>query len=93
VEAAIVCHGLVKRYGEITALDHLDLEVPPGSLFGFLGPNGAGKTTTIRLLTGLAWPSSGRAVVAGLDPARGDIRFRQLISHQDQESRLYGWMK
>ena len=71
MEAAIACHGLVKRYGEVTALDHLDLEVPPGSLFGFLGPNGAGKTTTIRLLTGLAWPSSGRAVVAGLDPARG----------------------
>jgi ABC-2 type transport system ATP-binding protein len=93
LEAAIVCHGLVKRYGEIIALDHLDLEVPAGSLFGFLGPNGAGKTTTIRLLTGLAWPTSGRAVVAGLDPARGDIRFRQLISHQDQESRLYGWMK
>jgi ABC-2 type transport system ATP-binding protein len=93
LEAAIVCQGLVKRYGEITALDHLDLEVPAGSLFGFLGPNGAGKTTTIRLLTGLAWPSAGRAVVAGLDPARGDIRFRQQISHQDQESRLYGWMK
>jgi ABC-2 type transport system ATP-binding protein len=93
LEAAIVCHGLVKRYGELTALDHLDLEVPAGSLFGFLGPNGAGKTTTIRLLTGLAWPSSGRAIVAGHDPARGDIRFRQLISHQDQESKLYGWMK
>ena len=93
MEAAIVCHGLVKRYGDITAVDRLDLEVPAGSLFGFLGPNGAGKTTTIRLLTGLAWPSSGRAVVAGLDPARGDIQLRQLISHQDQQSKLYGWMK
>ncbi|HEY8760123.1 MAG TPA: ABC transporter ATP-binding protein [Candidatus Dormibacteraeota bacterium] len=92
MEAAIVCHGLVKRYGDITALDHLELEVPAGSLFGFLGPNGAGKTTTIRLLTGLAWPSSGRSVVAGLDPARGDIRLRHLISHQDQQSKLYGWM-
>jgi ABC-2 type transport system ATP-binding protein len=93
MEAAIVCHGLVKRYGDITALDRLDLEIPAGSLFGFLGPNGAGKTTTIRLLTGLAWPSSGRAVVAGLDPARGDIQLRQRISHQDQQSKLYGWMK
>ena len=93
MDAAIVCHGLVKRYGDITALDRLDLEVPAGSLFGFLGPNGAGKTTTIRLLTGLAWPSSGRAVVAGLDPGRGDIQLRQRISHQDQQSKLYGWMK
>ncbi|HKB18047.1 MAG TPA: ABC transporter ATP-binding protein [Candidatus Dormibacteraeota bacterium] len=74
-------------------MDRLDLEVPAGSLFGFLGPNGAGKTTTIRLLTGLAWPSSGRAVVAGLDPARGDIELRRRISHQDQQSKLYGWMK
>ena len=92
MEAAILCHGLVKRYGDITAVDRLDLEVPAGSLFGFLGPNGAGKTTTIRLLTGLAWPTCGRAVVAGLDPARGDIQLRQRISHQDQQSKLYGWM-
>src|SRR5450759_2357734 len=83
----------VKRDGDITALDRLDLEVPAGALFGFLGPNGAGKTTTIRLLTGLAWPSSGRAVVAGLDPARGDLTLRRRISHQDQQSKLYGWMK
>jgi ABC-2 type transport system ATP-binding protein len=93
LEAAIVCHGLVKRYGNITALDHLDLEVPAGSLFGFLGPNGAGKTTTIRLLAGLAWPTSGRAIVAGIDPASGDIQLRRRISHQDQQSKLYGWMK
>ncbi|MFI5287822.1 MAG: ATP-binding cassette domain-containing protein, partial [Candidatus Dormibacteria bacterium] len=65
--AAITCIGLVKCYGNVTALDGLDLEVPVGSLYGFLGPNGAGKTTTIRLLTGLAWATSGRAVVAGLD--------------------------
>jgi ABC-2 type transport system ATP-binding protein len=83
---------LVKRYGNVTALDGLDLEVPAGSLYGFLGPNGAGKTTTIRLLTGLAWATSGRAVVAGFDPGRDGGRLRERISHQDQHSRLYGWM-
>jgi ABC-2 type transport system ATP-binding protein len=57
--------GLTRRYGELTALDHLDLVVHPGELFGFLGPNGAGKTTTIRLLTGLLLPSEGEAFVAG----------------------------
>jgi ABC-2 type transport system ATP-binding protein len=92
MDTAIRCEGLVKRYGHVTALDRLDLEVPAGSLFGFLGPNGAGKTTTIRLLTGLAWPTSGRATVAGLDPARGGPRLARLIGHQDQQPRLYGWM-
>jgi ABC-2 type transport system ATP-binding protein len=92
MEAAISCTGLVKRYGDVTALDGLDLDVPSGSLFGFLGPNGAGKTTTIRLLTGLAWPTSGRAAVVGLDPSRDGGRLRERISHQDQHSRLYGWM-
>ncbi len=93
MDAAIVCEGLIKRYGNVTALDGLDLEVPAGSLFGFLGPNGAGKTTTIRLLSGLAWPTAGRMVVAGLDPSRGDIQLRLRISHQDQQAKLYGWMK
>jgi len=92
VTAAIACEGLVKRYGQVTALDGLDLEVPAGSLFGFLGPNGAGKTTTIRLLTGLAWPTAGRATVAGVDPTRGGPRLARMIGHQDQQPRLYGWM-
>jgi ABC-2 type transport system ATP-binding protein len=92
VTAAITCEGLVKRYGQVTALDGLDLEVPTGSLFGFLGPNGAGKTTTIRLLTGLAWPTAGRATVAGVDPTRGGPRLARMIGHQDQQPRLYGWM-
>jgi ABC-2 type transport system ATP-binding protein len=53
--------GLTKRYGQLTALDDLTLEVPRGTLFGFLGPNGAGKTTTIKLLTGLLKPTAGDA--------------------------------
>ena len=58
---AIRCEGLSKQFGDVHALQPLNLTVPQGSIFGFLGRNGAGKTTTIRLLTGLAVPSSGRA--------------------------------
>src|SRR5215510_2904287 len=53
VEPAIVCRGLVKRYGDVVAVDGLDLVVSPGECFGLLGPNGAGKTTTIEILEGL----------------------------------------
>lgn len=58
---------LTKRYGSLTAVDGLDLDVGPGELFGFLGPNGAGKTTTIKMLVGLLRPTSGSARVAGVD--------------------------
>ncbi len=72
--------GLTKRYGKVTALDDLTLEVGEGEAFGFLGPNGAGKTTTIRLLLGLLRPSRGEAVVLGKKVARavawrGDVGF------------------
>ncbi|MEV0902769.1 ABC transporter ATP-binding protein [Actinoplanes sp. NPDC049802] len=60
---------LTKRYGRLTALDTLTLDVMPGEVFGFLGPNGAGKSTTIRLLLGLARPTAGRAEVFGVDAA------------------------
>ena len=63
--------GLVKRYGEVTALDGLDLEVPEGSVLALLGPNGAGKTTAVRILTTLLRPDEGRAEVAGLDVLHG----------------------
>ncbi|GAA2557561.1 ABC transporter ATP-binding protein [Pseudonocardia hydrocarbonoxydans] len=66
---ALRTEGLTKRYGRTLALDSLDLEVPPGEVFGFLGPNGAGKSTTIRLLLGLARPSAGRAWVLGTPAA------------------------
>jgi ABC-2 type transport system ATP-binding protein len=74
----IETHGLSKHYGSTVALDHLDLEVAPGTVFGFLGPNGAGKTTTIRLLMGLHSPTGGTGRVLGLDvsAARDEIHRR-----------------
>ena len=59
--------GLTKRFGALTAVDSLELDVPQGEFFAFLGPNGAGKTTTIKMLAGLLKPSSGSAIVAGFD--------------------------
>ena len=64
---AVVAEGLTKRYGDVVALDGLDLRVPEGTVLGVLGPNGAGKTTAVRVLTTLLRPDSGRAEVAGID--------------------------
>jgi ABC-2 type transport system ATP-binding protein len=91
---AILTTGLTKRFGSVTALDGLDLEVPPGSVFGLLGPNGAGKTTTIRLLTGLATPTAGSATVAGIDVRnrRAAASLHRRLGVLDQEPRFYGWM-
>jgi ABC-2 type transport system ATP-binding protein len=66
-EAAIAATGLAKSYGEIRALDGIDLEAPEGSVFGLLGPNGAGKTTAVRILATLLKPDAGSARVAGFD--------------------------
>jgi ABC-2 type transport system ATP-binding protein len=78
---AIATSNLTKRYGPVTALDGIDLVVPPGVTYGFLGPNGAGKTTTIRLLMGFIRPSAGSAHIWGHDcwhagvQARADLGF------------------
>ena len=61
----LATHDLTKRFGKILAVDHLNLEVRKGDVFGFLGPNGAGKTTTIRMIFGLIFPTSGYAQVLG----------------------------
>ncbi|MEU6726895.1 ATP-binding cassette domain-containing protein [Nonomuraea wenchangensis] len=81
---AITATGLVKRYGDVTALDGLDLAVPEGTVFGLLGPNGAGKTTTVRILTTLLRPDAGRATVAGLDVVRDAARLRARIGASGQ---------
>ncbi|MGZ6214312.1 MAG: ABC transporter ATP-binding protein [Candidatus Limnocylindria bacterium] len=91
-DAAIVCRGLTKRYGDVVALDRLDLEVPTGSVFGFLGPNGAGKTTTIRLLASLAQATSGGATLAGVAVGDGAPNRRGLFGYLDQDPRFHTWM-
>jgi ABC-2 type transport system ATP-binding protein len=72
-EPAIETHGLTKRFGSYTAVNGIDLNVPRGAVFGFLGPNGSGKTTTIRMLLGLAVPTSGTVRLLGHDMPR-DLR-------------------
>lgn len=81
---AIHATGLVKTFGEIRAVDGVDLDVPEGSVLGLLGPNGAGKTTTVRLLTTLLRPDSGTATVAGHDVVREPDRVRLSIGLSGQ---------
>src|SRR6266540_4109279 len=76
---AIEAAGLVKRYGETTALAGVDLTVPPGAVYGLLGPNGAGKTTAVRILSTLLRPDSGQARVGGFDVQRQAEQVRRLI--------------
>jgi ABC-2 type transport system ATP-binding protein len=78
-QIAILAEGLVKRYGDVTALDGLDLAVPRGGVYGLLGPNGAGKTTAVRILATLLRPDSGQATVAGFDVARHPDEVRRSI--------------
>jgi ABC-2 type transport system ATP-binding protein len=93
-DASVTITNLTKRYGAgIVALDHLNLAVPSGSIFGFLGPNGAGKTTTLRLLTGLATATDGTATVAGVRTGGTDGRLARNIGYLDQDPRFYGWMR
>ena len=66
-DIAIATHGLTKHYGDVRALEDLDLEIAKGEIFGFLGPNGAGKTTTMRTILDLIRPTSGTATIMGLD--------------------------
>ncbi|QSB06320.1 ATP-binding cassette domain-containing protein [Natronoglycomyces albus] len=77
---AIQVEGLVKTYGDVRALDGLDLAARPGTVLGVLGPNGAGKTTSVRILATLAQADAGRATVCGLDVAREPRRVREVIS-------------
>ncbi|WP_035849920.1 ABC transporter ATP-binding protein [Kitasatospora azatica] len=86
---AIELAGLSKYYGHKAGVDHLDLTVRRGEIFGFLGPNGAGKTTTIRCLVGLLRPSAGRIRLLGLDPAADHRRLAPRLGYLPGELRLY----
>ncbi|MFD9565948.1 ATP-binding cassette domain-containing protein [Streptomyces sp. NPDC059994] len=81
---AIYAEGLVKTFGDVKALDGVDLDVPEGTVLGLLGPNGAGKTTTVRVLTTLLQPDSGRATVAGIDVLKHPNEVRRAIGLSGQ---------
>jgi ABC-2 type transport system ATP-binding protein len=76
---AISAHGLTKNYGKLVAVDHVDMSVPTGSVFGLLGPNGAGKTTIIKVLTGLSDITEGTASVAGFDVRTDPMNVKQRV--------------
>jgi len=88
-ELAIECRQLVKRYGDLVAVDHLDLEIGRGECFGLLGPNGAGKTTTVEILEGLTRPDGGQVLLLGKTwKRRGARKLRSRIGVALQETRL-----
>ncbi|MEE4276799.1 MAG: ABC transporter ATP-binding protein [Thermoleophilia bacterium] len=84
--------GVVKTFGDVRALDGVSLTVPPGSIYGFLGPNGSGKTTTLRLLTGLARPTSGRVRVLGRRPFPAPPTLLARIGYLPDVPHFYEWM-
>ena len=84
--------GLTKRYEDLVAVDHLDLDVHAGEIFGLLGQNGAGKTTTILMLLGLTEPSGGSARVVGLDPSRGPLEVKRRVGYLPDSVGFYGDM-
>jgi drug efflux transport system ATP-binding protein len=86
---AVQARDLTRRFGAFVAVDHLNLDVPKGVVFGFLGPNGSGKSTTIRMLCGLLAPSSGSAVVGGFDIERQPEELRAHLGYMSQRFSLY----
>ena len=86
---AIQTHTLTRRYGDLTAVDRLDLAVPRGVIFGFLGPNGAGKSTTINMLTSLLPPTAGTATVAGFDIKEEPLEVKRRIGTVPEDLSLY----
>src|SRR5690554_6982034 len=80
---------LTRRYGDFTAVRSLNLSVHKGEIFGLLGPNGAGKSTTILMMLGLTEPSSGKALVARLDPARNPLEVKRRVGYLPEDVGFY----
>ena len=87
--SAVELRGLVKRYGEIVAVDHVDLSVPRGTVFGYLGPNGAGKPTSLRMMLGLVRPSEGSVRLFGRDPHDDTVRALAPVAGFVEAPRFY----
>lgn len=88
-EISVKVHGLTRSFGDFVAVDHIDLEVRKGEIFGFLGPNGAGKSTTIKMLCGLLLPTSGSGTVGGHDILSQSEEIKKNIGYMSQKFSLY----
>ncbi|MDD3495664.1 MAG: ATP-binding cassette domain-containing protein, partial [Dysgonamonadaceae bacterium] len=84
-ETIIELVNLTKKYRSFTAVDHINLRVEKGEIFGFLGPNGAGKSTTILMMLGLTEPTEGQAKVCGIDPARNPIEVKRQVGYLPED--------
>ena len=88
-EGMIVCQNLTKQFGDLTAVDNINLNINTGELFGFLGPNGAGKTTTIKMLIGLLRPTSGICRIGGFDVTEQPLEARRVFGYIPDNPFLY----
>jgi ABC-2 type transport system ATP-binding protein len=88
----IMINNLVKKFEDVTAVDHLNLEIGEGELFSLLGPNGAGKTTTINILTGIIKPTSGNAIIAGFDVTKNLEEVKKIIGVCPQEASVFSFL-
>jgi ABC-2 type transport system ATP-binding protein len=88
-ESAVETRHITRRFGSVTAVRDLTLQIAPGEVFGLLGPNGSGKTTTIRVLCGLLAPSDGSARVAGIEVTEAPDRIKERIGYMSQKFGLY----
>ncbi len=89
MELALETRGLRRTFGDVVAVDGIDLAVPKGSLYGFLGPNGAGKSTTIKCLTGLLRPSAGMMRILGIDPTADPVAVKRQVGVMPEDLALF----
>jgi len=89
MDYAICVENLTKRFGTFTAVDNISFSIPIGTIFGFLGPNGSGKSTTIRMLCGVLHPTSGSALIMGMDVTKETEAVRQSLGYMSQRFSLY----
>ena len=88
-DLVIDVRGLTKSYGGRVVVDHFDLQVPRGAIYGFLGPNGSGKTTTIRMVCGLLKPEAGEGSVLGMNVLDESLKIKERVGYMTQKFSLY----